>query len=64
MRRFSMTVPMVAFVVSTSGETPVTVAISEMVPNSSVKLTRAVCCTCSSRSRLTALKPSSSLFTV
>src|SRR6266852_5795441 len=64
MRLFSMTVPMVAFEVSTSGETPVTVACSEIVPNSSVKLTRAVCCTCNSRSRLAVLKPSSSLFTV
>ena len=64
MRRFSMTVPMVAFEVSTSGETPVTVAVSESVPNSSVKLTRAVCCTCNSTSRVAVLKPSSSLFTV
>src|SRR5712692_5041334 len=59
-----MTVPMVAFWVSTSGETPVTVAVSEIVPNSSVKLTRAVCCTCNSTSRVAVLKPSSSLFTV
>src|SRR6266550_882451 len=64
MRLFSMTVPTVAFEVSTSGETPVTVAISEIVPSSRVKLTLAVCCTCNSRSRVPVLKPSSSLFTV
>ena len=64
MRLFSMTVPMVAFWVSTNGETPVTVADSEIVPNSSVKLTRAVCCTCNSTSRVAVLKPSSSLLTV
>src|SRR5207248_2524166 len=49
---------------STSGETPVTVAISEIVPNSNVKSTRAVCWTCSSRSRLVVLKPSISVLTV
>src|SRR5919204_1105413 len=64
MRRFSITVPTVAFEVSTIGETPVTVAISEIVPSSSWKSTRAVCCTCSSRSRVPILNPSSSVFTV
>ena len=64
MRLFSMTVPMVAFEVSTSGDTPVTVAVSARVPNSSAKLTRTVCCTCNSTSRVAVLKPSSSLFTV
>ena len=64
MRRFSITVPIVAFDVSTSGETPVTVAISEIVPSSSAKLTCAVWFTWSSRSRLVVLKPSSSIFTV
>src|SRR6185503_16002440 len=47
-----------------SGETPVTVAISEIVPSSRVKLTLAVACTCNSRSRVAVLNPSSSLFTV
>src|SRR6266513_1318530 len=59
-----MTVPMVAFAVSTSGETPTTVAVSASVLNSRVKLTRAVCCTCNSRSRATVLKPESSVVTV
>ena len=64
MRLFSMTVPTVAFDVSTSGETPVTSVCSEIVPNSSVKLTRAVWFTCNSTSLVAVLKPSSSLFTV
>jgi len=64
MRLFSMTVPMVAFSVSTSGATPATVVISETVPNSSVKSTRTDCWTCNSRSRVAVLNPSSSLFTV
>src|SRR5690242_7146338 len=64
MRLFSMTVPTVAFDVSTSGETPVTNVCSEIVPSSRVKLTRAVWFTCSSTSLVAVLKPSSSLFTV
>src|SRR5439155_2816481 len=64
MRRFSMTVPTVAFDVSTSGDTPVTVVCSEMVPNSSEKFTASVCCTCSTTSRVAVLNPSSSVFTV
>src|SRR5207249_3226553 len=64
MRLFSMTVPTVAFEVSTSGEIAVTVAVSEIVANSSAKSTRAVCCTCNSISRVEVLNPSSSLFTV
>ena len=52
MRRFSMTVPTVAFEVSTSGETPTTVAISARVPSSSAKLMRTVCCTRNSMSRV------------
>jgi hypothetical protein len=63
MRRFSMTVPTVALVVSTSGDTPVTVAISEIVPSSIARSTRTVACTCNSRSRVTVLNPSSSPFT-
>ena len=41
----TMTVPMVAFDVSTSGATPVTVADSLRAPSSSVNTTRAVCWT-------------------
>src|SRR5262245_142537 len=58
-----MTVPTVAFDVSTIGETPVTVRLSATVLNSILKSTRAVCCTCSSRSTVEGRKPSSSLFT-
>src|SRR5438477_3904770 len=59
-----MTVPMVAFWVSTSGDSAVTIVVSESVLNSSVKLTRAVCCTCNSTSRVAVLKPLISVFTV
>ena len=64
MRRFSMTVPTVAFDVSTSGDTPTTVAVSWMVARSSAKFTRRTCCTRSSRSRTPVLKPSSSALTL
>ena len=64
MRRFSMTVPTVAFEVSTSGDTPTTVALSWMVASSSAKLTRKTCCTRNSRSRTPVLKPSSSAVTL
>ena len=43
MRRFSMTVPTVAFSVVMSGATPVTSAVSDKVPISIVKFTRSVC---------------------
>ena len=64
MRRFSMTVPTVAFEVSTSGDTPTTVALSSRVASSSAKLTRKTCCTRNSMSRVPVLKPSSSVLTL
>ena len=62
MRRFSMTVPTVAFSVVMSGATPVTCAVSESAPTDG-EFTRTVCSTCSSTSRWTVWKPCSSTFT-
>ena len=57
MRRFSMTVPTVAFSVVMSGATPVTSAVSDNVPISIVKLTRTVASMCRSTSCVTVRKP-------
>ena len=63
MRRFSMTVPTVAFSVVMSDVTAVTSVVSVIPPISRVRLTRSVSSTCSSTLFCAILKPSSSALT-
>jgi hypothetical protein len=55
MRRFSMTVPTVAFEVAMSVVAALTSVVSVSVPTSSLKSTRSVCSTCSSAAFWTVL---------
>jgi hypothetical protein len=63
MRRFSITVPTVAFSVEISDVTPITSLVSVNAPISSVRLTRSVSSTWSSTVFCAILKPSSSALT-
>ena len=63
MRRFSITVPTVAFSVVMNDATPVTSVTSDSVPISIVKLTRTVASICSWTACVTVRKPCSSALT-